>query len=466
MFYFADVILADFRIQAFLHGNINKLKQRMGFDLLKRLFIWVLMISITAVVIGCIVGLFLTLLSLATEVRFRFEWLLYLLPMAGLAIHFIYKSIGKSSEKGNTLIIEEIHQPGAGVPSQMAPIIVVTTVITHLFGGSAGREGTAVQVGGSVSAAFCKLFKLPANQQHILLTAGIAAGFGAVFGTPLTGAIFAVEVLTFKRLKLNLLLPALLASLVADNTVTILGIAHTHYEIGQLPAFSGVDELYLMAKVILASVAFGLVSYAFILFSESVKQFSLKVAPRKWMIPLAGGLVIILLSFLNGKPDYLGLGVEAQYPGAVTIPASFTAGGADSWSWLWKTIYTGITLGTGFKGGEVTPLFFIGSTLGNTLSTLLNAPVGLFAALGFLAVFSGATNTPVACTIMGAELFGPDYLFYFAVACFIAYLSSGEDNIYRGAKKAIADSDGVKKNYLTRKSSRYFWVKDKSGDKR
>jgi len=407
------------------------------------------------------VGLFLVLLSAATELRFQHGWLLYLLPLAGLGIHFIYKSIGRSSEKGNSLIIDEIHKPGAGVPSKMAPIIILTTVITHLFGGSAGREGTAVQVGGSVSAAFCKLFKIPGNERHILLTAGIAAGFGAVFGTPLTGAIFAVEVLTFKRLKLNLFLPALLASLIADSTVSQLGIAHTHYQIGQLPVFEGMDELYLMGKVTLASVGFGFASYGFLLFSKTVKQVGLKLAPRKWMIPLAGGTAIILLSVLNGKPDYLGLGVEAQYPGAVTIPSSFASGGADTWSWLWKTIYTGITLGTGFKGGEVTPLFFIGSTLGNTLSGLMDAPAGLFAALGFLAVFSGATNTPIACTIMGAELFGPDYLFYFAIACFISYLSSGDSGIYMEDQKSSDETDEVRKKYLVRKSSRYIWLRTK-----
>ncbi|WP_407430745.1 chloride channel protein [Arcticibacter sp.] len=427
--------------------------------MIRRLLRWILMICLTAVAIGCMVGIFLLLLSSATAIRFRYEWLLYLLPLAGLGIHLIYKSIGRSSEKGNILIIDEIHKPGAGVPSQMAPIIILTTVITHLFGGSAGREGTAVQVGGSVSAAFCKLFKLPDNEKHILLTAGIAAGFGAVFGTPLTGAIFAVEVLTFKRLKINLLLPALLASLTADRTVSMLGISHTHYQMGQLPAFEGMDELYLMAKVMIASVAFGFTSYGFILFSKTVKQVSLKMVPRQWMIPVAGGAAIILLSILNGKPDYLGLGVEAQYPGAVTIPSSFATGGADTWSWLWKTIYTGITLGTGFKGGEVTPLFFIGSTLGNTLSGLLDAPAGLFAALGFLAVFSGATNTPVACTIMGAELFGPDYIFYFAIACFIAYLSSGDSGIYMKDEKDSKGSEAGRRKYLARKSSRYIWFK-------
>ncbi|PRY53083.1 H+/Cl- antiporter ClcA [Arcticibacter pallidicorallinus] len=418
---------------------------------------WILMICTTSIAIGCMVGLFLVLLSTATEIRFRYDWLLYLLPLAGLLIHFIYKSIGKSSEKGNILIIEEIHKPGAGVPSQMGPIIILTTVITHLFGGSAGREGTAVQVGGSISAAFCRVFKLPEQERHILLTAGIAAGFGAVFGTPLTGALFAVEVLTFKRLKINLLLPALLASVVADQTVLLLGISHTHYQIGQLPSFDDMDELYLVAKVILASVGFGFASYGFLLFSRTVKEVTLKMAPQKWMIPLAGGTAIILLTILNGKPDYLGLGVQAQYLGAVTIPSSFVTGGADTWSWLWKTIYTGITLGTGFKGGEVTPLFFIGSTLGNTLSELMNAPAGLFAALGFLAVFSGATNTPFACTIMGAELFGPEYLFYFAIACFVAYLSSGDSGIYMEDEKSSAADNDSRKKYLSRKSSRYIW---------
>lgn len=423
-----------------------------------------MMICLTSVVIGCMVGLFLVLLSAATQLRFEHKWLLFLLPLAGVLIHHIYRSAGKSSEKGNTLIIEEIHRPGAGVPARMAPVIILTTVITHLFGGSAGREGTAVQVGGSVSAAFCRLFRIPEAQRSVLLTAGIAAGFGAVFGTPLTGAIFAVEVLTFSRLKLNLLLPALLASLVADQTVSFLGITHTHYAVDELPVFSGMAEIFLMGKVIIASVGFGLASYGFILFSKSVRTVSLKLTQHRWMIPVAGGCAIILLSLLNGKPDYLGLGVQPEYPGAVTISSSFSSGGADPWSWLWKTIYTGITLGTGFKGGEVTPLFYIGSTLGNTLSGLMNAPVGLFAAIGFLAVFSGATNTPVACSIMGAELFGPDHLFYFAVACFIAYLCSGDPNIYTGEDPGSGKDDAGKKRYFVRKSSRYLHLRDRSSD--
>jgi H+/Cl- antiporter ClcA len=163
-----------------------------------------------------------------------------------------------------------------------------------------------------------------------------------------------------------------------------------------------------------------------------------------------GGLIIIGLTYVIGKQDYLSLGVDAQYPGAVTIPSAFNAGGADAWSWLWKTIYTTITLGTGFKGGEVTPLFYIGATLGNTLSGLLDAPVALFAALGFIAVFAGATNTPLACTFMGIELFGGEHTLLFAIACFTAYFFSGHSGIYSSQRVAVPKILG---GYFSRENS-------------
>src|SRR6185312_12627485 len=157
----------------------------------------------------------------------------------------------------------------------------------------------------------------------------------------------------------------------------------------------------------------------------------------KWLIPVLGGFIIIGLTFLIGKPDYLSLGVDAQYPGAVTLTSAFNAGGAHTWSWLWKTIYTTLTLGTGFKGGEVTPLFYIGATLGNTLAVLMNSPISLFAGLGFIAVFAGATNTPLACTIMGVELFGSEYTLLFAIACFTAYYFSGHTGIYSSQRIGV-----------------------------
>ncbi|RDC57806.1 voltage-gated chloride channel protein [Pedobacter chinensis] len=413
------------------------------FHILKFSVRWTLLILPIAIAIGSTVALFLWLLNWAIHFRFSHTWLLYLLPIAGVAIHFIYRSVGRSSEKGNNLIMDEIHQPGGGVPPQMTPVILITTVITHLFGGSAGREGTAVQIGGSIAGMFSKWFKLNELDTKIVLTAGIAAGFGAVFGTPLTGAVFAMEVLTIGKIKYNALLPVLIASVIGDLTVSAWGIHHTLYHIDILPKSDYVLSSYLpldillLAKIIFASALFGLASYLFATAVHKIKAFFSKVIKTQWLIPVIGGLIIIGLTLVIGKPDYLSLGVDGEYPGAITIPSAFHLGGADTWSWLWKTIYTTLTLGTGFKGGEVTPLFYIGATLGNALSILLDAPVSLFAALGFIAVFAGATNTPLACTIMGVELFGSEYTLFFAVACFTAYLFSGSSGIYSAQRIAV-----------------------------
>ncbi len=396
-----------------------------------------------SIVVGSLVAFFLWLLDVATKFRWQHEWLLFFLPVAGVAIHFLYKLWGKNSEAGNNLIMDEIHQPGGGVPARMAPLILITTVITHLFGGSAGREGTAVQIGGSMANLLGKWFKLSKEDVRIILMTGIAAGFGAVFGTPLTGAIFALEVLAIGRIKYDALIPCLIASMFADIVCNVWGIHHTKYEIlfshsnSVTVPFIHFDFL-LLAKVVIAGVAFGLSGYIFSELSHRIKRHSNRfIKSRKWLIPVFGGITIILLTFLLGTQDYLGLGVTSKDPNGISIVNAFKQGGVTDWSWLWKLILTAITLGTGFKGGEVTPLFFIGAALGNTLAVTTGAPIDLFAGLGFIAVFAGATNTPLACTIMGVELFGTENILYYAVACFTAYYFSGHSGIYNSQRVAV-----------------------------
>jgi H+/Cl- antiporter ClcA len=414
------------------------------YAILKYVLRWTVIIIPVAIAVGSMIALFLWLLNWAIHFRFSHPWLLYLLPLAGVTIHFLNKLYGSSAERGNNLIIDEIHEPGAGVPKRMAPLILVTTVITHLFGGSAGREGTAVQIGGSIANWLGTVFNLPPADKQVILTAGIAAGFGAVFGTPLAGTIFALEVLTIGRIKYDALLPCLVAGLVGDATVAALGVHHTQYHINYLNDYKSVTSHYidpyfwlLILKVAIAAVLFGLASYLFTRSVHGIKALSNQLIKTPWLIPVCGGITIIALTIIIGKPDYLSLGVDPEYPGAVTIQSAFVAGGAHAFSWLWKLVYTAITLGTGFKGGEVTPLFYIGATLGNTLAGLMNAPVSLFAALGFIAVFAGATKTPLACTMMGVELFGSEHVLLFAVACFIAYYFSGDAGIYSAQRKVV-----------------------------
>ncbi len=391
--------------------------------------------GLIAVPTGYLVALFLWLLDVVTRLHFEHNWLLYLLPISGVAIQFAYDRWGKDIVGGNADIIEEIHRPQKGIPGHMAPMILITTLVTHLFGGSAGREGTAVQVGGSVAGFFQKLVLLPQGDLPMMLIAGMSAGFGAVFGTPFSGIAFAFEVIGFGAAYLAALFPAIMSAFLANEVCKRTGIKHTHFPIAPGNSiqkgfpFIVLDSL-LAFKAAVAGVGFGLAGRGFAAALHEVKRLTNKYFAQKWLVPVFGGCLVILLTLVLGSNDYNGIGVYASSKGGVSIVTAFQPGGSHFWSWLWKAIMTILTLGTGFKGGEVTPLFFIGATLGNTLSSVLQAPTAVFAAVGFLAVFAAATNTPLASTIMGVELFGIDYVLYFAIGCSVAYVFSGYKGIY------------------------------------
>ncbi|WP_086649585.1 voltage-gated chloride channel family protein [Gluconobacter sp. DsW_056] len=387
-----------------------------------------------SVCIGSVCALFLWLLDVVTACRTAHPGLLFGLPLAGVAVGLWYFWFGRDVEGGANLIVDEIHEPGAGVQLRMAPFVLIATVVSHLFGASVGREGTAIQVGGSLASATARLFRLRPSETCALLTCGIAAGFGSVFGTPVAGAVFALEVLTLGRLDYRFLLPAATASIIADWSCRAWGVHHVFYPLMFQGTVMADGTLWhvnpvLAAKVAGAAVVFGLLSW---IFAESVHRLAAvmkTVCPRTWLRPAIGGIATILLVMVVGNRDYLGLGVLPAEPGGASI-VSFFGPTFYPWSWLWKLVFTVVVLASGFKGGEVTPLFFLGAAAGNVLAHALHVPVDLFAAVGFVSVFAGAANTPLACTLMGVELFGAADIVYFAIGCFVACVCSGKTGIY------------------------------------
>ena len=401
---------------------------------------WTWLIIPVAVVTGLLVALFLWLLDLTTNTFRSNPWLIWLMPLAGILITWLY-SFGKDSGKGNNLIISEIQHPSQGVPARMSPLILFTTVLTHLVGGSAGREGTAVQMGGSIAGIPFRFLQLEKSQKQMLLRCGAAAGFGAVFGTPLAGALFAVEFTHIGKIKWRALLPCLVAAMLADATVRLTGIGHSPFSINFTSVhFSFLPfEPLLLLKVGLAGMAFGLVARLYVWVAEGIKTASQRYLVNPYLIPVVGALTILGIIAYLGNFDYLGLGVDSPREGAVSILSSFHNIDQDPLGWWWKLLLTAITLSMGFKGGEVTPLFFVGAALGHTLATFAGAPVDLFAGLGLIAVFAGATNTPLACVVMGIELFGTEHWIYMLIACFAAFACSGKSGIYSAQEYGLKD---------------------------
>ena len=392
---------------------------------------WIPIASLAGVLGGSASALLLVSLAWATDTRERHKWLIALLPLAGLAVGCLYRYLGTSVEAGNNLILDEVHDPKRTIPIRMTPLILFGTFVTHLFGGSAGREGTAIQTGASLADQLARPFRLNDRERRVLLMAGISAGFASVFGTPLAGAVFGVEVLAIGAVSYDAIVPCFLAAFVGDLTTHAWGVTHTVYRVRDAPAVSVKGA----ACAAIAGVVFGLVAMVFARATHAVGHiFKARIA---WspLRPFAGGVLVALGVWATGTTRYIGLGIP-------TILAAF-GGRQPPWQWAWKLVFTAVTLGAGFKGGEVTPLFFIGATLGNALSYVLPLPPSLLAGMGFVAVFAGAANTPIASTLMAVELFGAEAGAFAGIACVFAYLFSGEAGIYTSQRVGLAKVRGV-----------------------
>jgi H+/Cl- antiporter ClcA len=392
---------------------------------------WLVLGSVVGLLAGAASAVFLYGLAIVTAQREATPWLLYLLPLGGLAVGLLYHHLGDRSAAGNALILDEIHgvAPEGGkpsldtswVPRRLAPLVLIGTWVTHLLGGSAGREGTAIQMSGSLTDAFSRFARLGREDRRIMLIAAISGGFGSVFGVPLAGAVFGLEVQSVGRIRYDALVPALAASIIGNVTMRLVHLPH---DVTPTVVLTDVPlELGLRAAVALAAVAFGLTSSAFVGLTGLVRGAQTRLVRWSPARPLIGGIAIVGLTLLVGTTDYLGLSLPL-------IERALTGGELVAGAFALKLVFTAVTLGSGFQGGEVTPLFVIGATLGATLGGVLGVPPELLAAVGFVAVFAAATNTPLASTIMGIELFGTGALPYLALGCVVAYVCSSHRGIY------------------------------------
>ena len=384
-------------------------------------FKWLLLVLVIGFFAGSASAFFLISLDWVTNYRETNSRIIFFLPLAGLIIGLVYHYYGKDIAKGNNLLLEEYEQSQKKIPLKMAPFVLLGTLLTHLFGGSAGREGTAVQMGGAIADQFTRVFKLNNQERRIILLMGISAGFASVFGTPLAGAVFALEIVLFQQHTKYSFIPVLLAAYLAHYVCLAWGAIHTHYQIDVIPSINGT----IIFWAVLAGSIFGLCAR---FFSSAMRLFNslfskIKYAPIR---PFVAGAVIALVVWQFNLFKYIGLGVP-------TIVASFSEQ-MESYDFLLKILFTTFTISSGFKGGEVTPLFYIGATLGNVLIWFIPLPMGLLAGMGFVAIFAGATHSPIASTIMGMELFGMEAGWYLAIACFFSFLFSGKKGIYSSQK--------------------------------
>ncbi len=393
------------------------------YDEYKHIFILGIMSLLIGVTVGAIDTIFgKILLEITTFRDNNVVKLIWFLPIAGLAIIGLYNKIGKNSIKGMSLVFDTAHGSEETIPKRLVPLTILTTWMTHLFGGSAGREGVAVQIGASISHAFSKKINIP-NGRRIFIVTGMAAGFAGLFQTPIAAVLFALEVLVAGTLEYEALFSAVIASFTASCTSHFLGLEKFSFALSET-----VDVNFsFILKIGLIGIIFGITGGAFAHILGFMKKYFSNKFKNPYIKIMVIGTFLSIILFLLHKGRYSGLGTNL-------ISLSFNDGKIYYYDWILKFLLTIITLSAGYQGGEVTPLFSIGASLGIILGSILGLPIKFVAALGYATVFGSATNTFLAPMFIGAEVFGYEYLPFFFVTCSLGYIFNGKQSIYSSQK--------------------------------
>ncbi len=390
-------------------------------EYIKTLLKWAVLASAVGLLGGVIGSVFHICIDYVTELRGEHSWLLYLLPLGGLIITGLYAFARKQGKIDTNRVLEAVRTEEK-VPFVMAPLIFVSTVITHLLGGSAGREGAALQLGGSIGYRLGKIFRLNREDMHLIVMAGMSAVFSALFGTPLTAAFFAIEVVSVGVVHYAALVPCVASALSAFGMAQLFGISPVRFLDISFPGLT--PELVLKAAFL--AILCALVGTLFCTALKLCEHGMEKFLPNKYIRTTVGALILILLTLLLGTYAYNGAGMD--------IITRALSGDARPEAFLLKILFTAITISAGFKGGEIVPAFFIGSTFGCVVSGILGLPAGVGAAIGFVTLFCSVVNCPVASLLLAIEVFGGEGIVIFAVACAVSYMMSGCSGLYRSQK--------------------------------
>lgn len=388
---------------------------------LRALALWLVMAGLSGLVCGVVGGLFHMAIDAVTGLRLGHPWLLYLLPLAGLVIVWCYRVCGMENDSGTNQIIASVRS-GKRPPLRLAPLIFLGSVLTHLTGGSAGREGAALQIGGSLAATLGKWCRLSERNMNIMVMCGMSGLFSALFGTPLTAAVFSMEVVSIGIFHYSAFFPCLLSAYVATGITRLMGISPEGYTLLGTPGLAPLPLLQVGALAILCA----LLSILFCVAMHKTAHLYQKFFPNQYLRVVVGGVIVVLLSLLLGTRDYNGAGGH--------IISAALAGTAVPWAFAAKLVLTALTLGAGYRGGEIVPTFFVGATFGCAVSPLLGLDPAFGAAIGMVSLFCGVVNCPLASILLSVELFGSDGLLFFALACALSYLLSGKFSLYSSQK--------------------------------